>query len=162
MEKRGKIMLEHSKFNGTYTTKWEEKMASRAERMGSSVIRELLKFTMLPEVISFAGGLPAPESFPVRDFEDACRWVLEKEAKGALQYCPTEGYPPLKDILTETMRKYDVPAVKDNILLTNGSQQALDLIGRLFLDEGDKVIVGCPTYLGAIQAWKAYGSQGPQ
>jgi 2-aminoadipate transaminase len=111
---------------------------------------------MLPEVISFAGGLPAPEVFPVRDFRDACCHVLEHDAKLALQYGPTEGYPPLKDYLIESMSKYELPAERGNILFTNGSQQALDLIGRVFLNKGDKIVTGRPTYLGAIQAWNVY------
>jgi 2-aminoadipate transaminase len=114
---------------------------------------------MQPDVISFAGGLPAPEVFPVRDFRDACGWVLEHNAEQALQYGTTEGFLPLKDYLIETMSKYEIPAVRDNILFTNGSQQALDLLGRVFLDEGDKIIVGKPTYLGAIQAWNVYGPE---
>jgi 2-aminoadipate transaminase len=146
-----------SRFDGQFTTDWNEVLADRTTRMQSSVIRELLKFTMLPDVISFAGGLPAPAAFPVRDFGDACRWILSHDAKHALQYGPTEGYPPLKDYLIETMAKYEIPAVRENILFTNGSQQALDFIGRVFINEGDKIITGRPTYLGAIQAWNVYG-----
>lgn len=149
-------MIVQSKFNGQFTTNWDGILAERATRMRSSIIRELLKFTLLPDVISFAGGLPAPAAFPVRDFLDACEWVLSHDAERALQYGPTEGLPPLKDYLIETMAKYELPAVRENILFTNGSQQALDLIGRLFIDKGDKIITGCPTYLGAIQAWNVY------
>ena len=92
-----------SKYDGQFTTDWDQTLSNRTERMRSSIIRELLKYTMLPDVISFAGGLPAPECFPVRDFKDACRWVLEHSAESALQYGPTEGYPPLKDYLIEAM-----------------------------------------------------------
>jgi 2-aminoadipate transaminase len=148
-----------SEFDGRFTTDWEGSLAKRTERMQSSVIRELLKFATLPDMISFAGGLPAPVAFPVRDFRDACCWVLDHDAEHALQYGPTEGYPPLKDYLIEAMAKYEIPAVHDNILFTNGSQQALDFIGRVFIDEGDKIITGRPTYLGAIQAWDVYGPQ---
>ncbi len=148
-----------SRFDGQYTTDWNRALAKRTERMQSSVIRELLKFTMLPDVISFAGGLPAPEVFPVRDFQEACRWVLEHDAEHALQYGPTEGYPPLKDYLIEAMARYELPAKRENILFTNGSQQALDLLGRIFINEGDKIVVGLPTYLGAIQAWNVYGPE---
>jgi 2-aminoadipate transaminase len=150
-------MVLQSKFDGQYTTDWDHALAARSERMKSSIIRELLKFTMLPNIISFAGGLPAPEAFPVRDFRDACGWVLEHEAELALQYGTTEGYAPLKDYLIETMIKYELPAMRENILFTNGSQQALDLLGRVFIDEGDKIVTGRPTYLGAIQAWNVYG-----
>ena len=150
-------MAIQSRFDGQYSTDWDGALASRTARMKSSVIRELLKFTMLPEVISFAGGLPAPEVFPLRDFRDACNWVLDHEARLALQYGPTEGHPPLKDYLIEAMSRYELPAGRGNILFTNGSQQALDLLGRVFIDQGDRIITGRPTYLGAIQAWNAYG-----
>ena len=148
-----------SEFDGQYTTEWATVLARRTERMKSSVIRELLKFTMMPDVISFAGGLPAPEVFPVRDFQDACEWVLGHDAERALQYGPTEGFPPLKDWVVEAMHRYELPAGRRNVLFTNGSQQALDLIGRIFINEGDKIITGSPTYLGAIQAWNVYGPQ---
>jgi 2-aminoadipate transaminase len=148
-----------SEYDGQYTTDWNKLLAERAERMRSSVIRELLKFTLLPDVISFAGGLPAPESFPVRDFQDACGWVLTHDAEQALQYGPTEGFAPLKDYLVEAMRRYELPAGRRNVLFTNGSQQALDLIGRTFINKGDKIITGRPTYLGAIQAWNVYGPE---
>lgn len=150
-------MVTQSKYDGQYTTTWEEALAGRTVRMKSSVIRELLKFTMLPDVISFAGGLPAPDIFPVRDFQDACEWVLEHNAELALQYGPTEGLPALKDWIIDAMHRYELPAGRRNVLFTNGSQQALDLIGRVFLDEGNTIITGQPTYLGAIQAWNVYG-----
>ncbi|MGD2039929.1 MAG: PLP-dependent aminotransferase family protein [Anaerolineae bacterium] len=152
-------MVLQSRYDGQYTTDWSDKLAKRTEAMKSSIIRELLKFTMLPDVISFAGGLPAPAAFPVRDFQDACRWVLSHDAERALQYGPTEGLPALKDYLIETMAKYEIPAVRENILFTNGSQQALDLLGRTFIDPGDKIVTGRPTYLAAIQAWNAYGAR---
>jgi len=152
-------MAIQSKFDGQCTTDWDKMLAKRTARMQGSIIRELLKFTMLPDIISFAGGLPAPEVFPVRDFQDACHWVLSHDAEHALQYGPTEGYPPLKDYLIESMSKYEIPAARDNILFTNGSQQALDLIGRIFVNKGDKIITGRPTYLGAIQAWNVYGPE---
>jgi 2-aminoadipate transaminase len=148
-----------SEYDGQFTTDWDLAMADRTGRMKSSIIRELLKYTMLPDVISFAGGLPAPECFPVRDFRDACHWILDHSAERALQYGPTEGHPPLKDYLIETMSKYEIPAVRDNILFTNGSQQALDFMGRVFINPGDKIVVGRPTYLGAIQAWNVYGPE---
>ena len=148
-----------SEFDGQYTTDWSAVLSRRSERMKSSIIRELLKYTMIPGMISFAGGLPAPEAFPVRDFQDACRWVLGHDAEQALQYGPTEGFAPLKDYLIDAMRRYELPAGRPNVLFTNGSQQALDLIGRAFIDPGDRIITGRPTYLGAIQAWNVYGPQ---
>ena len=152
-------METRSEFDGQWTTDWSRALARRTERMQSSVIRELLKVAMVPDIISFAGGLPAPEAFPVRDFEDASRWIFEHNYKEALQYGPTEGYPPLKDFLIEAMAKYQIPAVRENLLFTNGSQQALDFIGRVFIDKGDKIVTGRPTYLGAIQAWNLYGPE---
>ncbi|HSJ54388.1 MAG TPA: PLP-dependent aminotransferase family protein [Anaerolineae bacterium] len=149
-------MTLQSEFDGQYTTDWNRVLARRTERMTSSIIRELLKYTMQPDIISFAGGMPAPELFPVRDFQEACRWVLEHDAERALQYGPTEGYAPLKDYLIETMARYELPAKRENILFTNGSQQALDLLGRILIDDGDRIVTGRPTYLGAIQAWNVY------
>jgi len=135
---------------------WESHLAERTKGMKSSAIRELLKVTQDPEVISFAGGLPAPELFPLREIEEACIYVTREMGKKALQYGATEGVYPLKEFLSESMHKYGIPATPENILLTNGSQQALDLIGRIFLDPGRYVLTGRPTYLGAIQAWRAY------
>jgi 2-aminoadipate transaminase len=148
-----------SEYDGQYTTNWDRILAKRTQQMQSSIIRELLKYTMQPGLISFAGGMPAPELFPVRDFQEACRYVLETDPEHALQYGQTEGYPPLKDYLIETMAKYEIPAKRENILFTNGSQQALDLLGRILIDDGDKIITGRPTYLGAIQAWNVYSPQ---
>ncbi len=138
------------------TTHWDGKFCDRCQVMSSSIIREILKFTQMPDVISFAGGLPAPELFPIREFEEACAHVLRTSGETALQYGLTEGFMPLKEALAEKMQKYGVPAEPDNILLTNGSQQALDLIGRIFISDGDVIVTGKPTYLGALQAWKAY------
>jgi len=124
--------------------------------MTCSAIRELLKLTQLPDVISMAGGMPAPELFPLREIEEACRHICREHGAKAMQYSATEGYGPLKEYLAVSMHKYGVPAVPDNVLLTHGSQQALDLVGRIFIDPGDFVITSRPTYLGAIQAWNAY------
>ena len=135
---------------------WEEHLAKRAEDMKSSAIRELLKLTGQPDIISFAGGLPAPDQFPIREIEEACIYVTREEGVNALQYSPTEGYQPLKEFLADSMHKYGIPALPENVLMTNGSQQALDLIGKIFIDPGQYVLTGRPTYLGAIQAWKSY------
>ncbi len=135
---------------------WERFLAQRTHDMKSSAIRELLKISQLPDVISFAGGLPAPELFPVREIEEACTYLLRQEPKQALQYSTTEGHPPLREFLAESMAKYGIHHGPDNILITTGSQQALDLIGKVFIDPGAHVLTGCPTYLGAIQAWRAY------
>jgi 2-aminoadipate transaminase len=138
------------------TTQWDDKFCTRCDVMSSSIIRELLKFTEMPDVISFAGGLPAPELFPIREFEEATKHVLRTDGQRALQYSPTEGFLPLREALAEKMQKYGVPAESENILPTNGSQQALDLIGRVFIDPGDTIVTGKPTYLGALQAFKVY------
>lgn len=135
---------------------WEDHLAERTEGMKSSAIRELLKLTQEPDIISFAGGLPAPDLFPLREVEEACVYVLREAGVDAMQYSATEGFPPLKEYLADSMHKYGIPALPENVLLTNGSQQALDLIGKIFIDPGQYVLTGRPTYLGAIQAWKSY------
>ncbi len=124
---------------------WEPHLASRTKGMKSSAIRELLKLTQQPDIISFAGGLPAPDFFPLREVEEACRYIIRSDGAKALQYGATDGLGPLRHYLATTMHKYGVPAVPDNVLLTNGSQQALDLIGKLFIDPGDFVLTGRPT-----------------
>ena len=143
-------------YDGQWTTDWESKLATRTKRMGRSVIRELLKFTQMPDIISFAGGLPAPEVFPVREFRESSSFVLDESPERALQYGMTEGFLPLRRYLADKVSKYGIPAVPENILLTNGSQQALDLLGKVFISPGDTVLTEAPTYLGAIQAWNAY------
>jgi 2-aminoadipate transaminase len=144
------------KLDGQVTTSWDKVCARRGRGMRSSIIREILKVTQQPDVISFAGGLPAPELFPVREFVESCRHVLVKKGREALQYSVTEGYAPLKEFLAQKARKYGVPADPPNIVLTHGAQQALDLVGKIFLDAGDVVLTERPTFLGALQAWSAY------
>lgn len=143
--------------DGRWTTDWESCLAKRMQSVSSSMIRELLKITQQPGVISFAGGLPAAEMFPIREFREACDFILQEVPERALQYGTTQGYIKLRKYLHETVKKYGVPAVPDNILITNGSQQALDLIGRAFINAGDVILTECPTYLGAIQAWRPCG-----
>lgn len=144
-------------------TIWQNVYAARARSMSSSVIRELLKLTEQPDFISFAGGLPAPEVFPVDQVRAAAERVLTERGAQALQYSTTEGYRPLRELIASWMRddpRHRLPACGvDNILITSGSQQALDLIGRMFIDPGDRILVESPTYLGALQAWSAYGPQ---
>ena len=124
--------------------------------MKSSAIRELLKLTEEPDVISFAGGLPSPDVFPASDFRSACMHVLEEHGPEALQYGSTEGFTPLRKMIARHAKRYGITAGQENILITCGSQQALDLIGKVFIDPGDQIIVEKPTYLGALQAWNAY------
>lgn len=138
------------------TTPWERRYAQRTQMMGSSAIRELLKLTEKPDIISFAGGLPAPELFPVAEFQEAARRVLAEHGSRALQYSTTEGYRPLRDFIVQKMARYGIEAHPDNILITSGSQQALDLIGKILLNPGDLILTERPTYLGALQAWRAY------
>jgi len=140
-------------------TPWEYRYAFRTQRMGSSVIRELLKFTEQPDIISFAGGLPAPDVFPVNEFKQACTAVLDEQGAKALQYSTTEGHLPLREMIARNTARYAIEVSTENILVTSGSQQALDLIGRLFINRGDRILVESPTYLGALQAWNAYGAE---
>ena len=139
-------------------TPWEYRYAHRMNSMKSSVIRELLKLTQKQEMISFAGGLPAPEVFPVKAFQEAASRALEENAEKALQYGTTEGYLPLRELIAERSARYGLTVNASNISITSGSQQALDLLGRLFINRGDRIIVENPTYLGALQAWNAYGA----
>jgi len=148
--------MELAPWDGQVTTDWDGAMARRTQRMTSSIIRETLKLMCSPDIISFAGGMPAPELFPLREFQEACSYVLQHTGPQALQYGVTEGHPALREFLAEKMRKYGVPAKEENILLVNGSQQALDLIGKVFIDPGDAVLTDRPTYVGALQAWSAY------
>ncbi len=138
-------------------TLWDERYALRTDHIGSSAIRELLKLTALPDVISFAGGLPAPELFPIDKFKEASEVVLTEMGERALQYGTTEGYQPLREMIAKNASKYGIQISADNVMITSGSQQALDLLGRIFINRGDRVLVESPTYLGAIQAWNAYG-----
>ena len=138
------------------TTQWESKLCDRCSLMSSSAIREILKFTQQPDVISFAGGLPAPEIFPVKEIEEATVHVLRTRGREALQYGVTEGIPELRQALAEKMHRYGIAAEPENIFPTNGSQQALDLLARIFIGKDDVVITGSPTYLGALQAFRTY------
>ncbi len=140
-------------------TPWEDRYAHRTQRMGSSTIRELLKLTEQPDIISFAGGLPAPDVFPVEEFAAACDRVLLLHGAQALQYGTTEGYLPLREQIARHTNRYGIQVAPDNILITSGSQQALDLLGRIFINRGDRILVELPTYLGALQAWNAYGAE---
>jgi len=137
-------------------TLWSERFAQRTQRMTSSVIRELLKLTEKPDVISFAGGLPAPEVFPIAEIERATETVLREQGKTALQYAATEGYLPLRELLVRQMGRYGIKVKPANVMITSGSQQGLDLIGKLFVNPGDRILTESPTYLGALQAWSAY------
>ena len=135
----------------------EYKFASRMDRMKASEIRELLKLTAKPEIISFAGGLPAPELFPVKEIAQVSHDLVLKEGQKLLQYATTEGRPTLREKIAKRMtEKYGTPVDMNDILITTGSQQCLDFAGKLFLDPGDVVLCESPSYLGALNAFNAY------
>lgn len=141
------------------TTPWNHRYAQRMQKMGGSAIRELLKLTQNPDIISFAGGLPAPDVFPVEAFEIATDHVLSRHGTQALQYSTTEGYAPLREWIVRRMARYGIHATPENVMITSGSQQALDLIGKLLINPGDMILTEKPTYLGALQAWRAYQAE---
>jgi len=141
------------------STPWIDRYAQRTKRMTSSTIRELLKLTAQPDIISFAGGLPAPELFPIDEIKEAAETLLEQHGQQALQYSTTEGYPPLRDMIVRHMARYGIVVTIDDVLITSGSQQALDLIGKLLINPGDRVLTENPTYLGALQAFTMYGAE---
>ena len=135
----------------------EYKFASRMDRMKASEIRELLKLTARPDIISFAGGLPAPELFPVKEIAQVSHDLVLKEGQKLLQYATTEGRPTLREKIAKRMtEKYGTPVDMNDILITTGSQQCLDFAGKLFLDPGDVVLCESPSYLGALNAFNAY------
>lgn len=133
--------------------------AKRAQQLQSSVIREILKITMRPEIISFAGGLPSPATFPVERMKAAFDSVLSSQGKVALQYGPTDGYLPLREWIANSLSTDGAKILPDQVLMTSGSQQGLDLLGKVLIDEGSKVLVETPSYLGALQAFSVYGPE---
>lgn len=135
---------------------WNACFAKRTQLTTRSPIRELLKFTIQPEVISFAGGLPAPELFPVERIRQATNTVLAQHGPEALQYSTTEGMPELRSFLAQRLSSQTLCVKPENILIVTGSQQALDLIARIFVNEHDRVILENPTYLGMLQTLGPY------
>ena len=134
----------------------EKLFSNRAKALKSSVIREILKVTANPNVISFAGGLPAPESFPVAQMKAAFDHVLNNDPQSALQYSTTDGYAPLREWVANRMSTNGATITPDQVIIVSGSQQALDLIAKVFIDPDDKVLVETPTYLGALQAFSMF------
>lgn len=132
------------------------RFSERVNHIPKSFLREILKITKEPDIISFAGGLPNPKSFPVEALKQAAIKVLDSDGINALQYAPSEGYLPLRKYIAERYMKNGMAITPEEILITNGSQQGLDLIGKVFIDNGDKIILERPSYLGAIQAFSAY------
>ena len=130
------------------TTPWV--LSGRADQMNPSVLRELLKVTERPDIISFAGGLPSPKTFPVAEFEAACSRVLREDADAALQYAASEGYGPLREMVAASLPWQVEPS---QVLITTGSQQGLDLAAKVLIDPGSRILVETPTYLGALQAF---------
>lgn len=142
------------KFENITPIEW--KFSARAEQLQSSMIREILKVTQRPEVISFAGGLPSPETFPVERMRAAFDKVLSTSGKTALQYGPTDGFPPLREFIANSLSKNGAKIDPNQVLMVSGSQQGLDLLGKVLLDEGSKAVVETPSYLGALQAFSVY------
>ncbi|MDR3348944.1 MAG: PLP-dependent aminotransferase family protein [Acidaminococcales bacterium] len=132
--------------------------ARRMDKLGRSEIREILKLTMQPDVINFAGGLPAPELFPIEEIKGVTQDLLSRHGRQVLQYSTTEGFYPFREIIAARMNdNFHTKLAGDDIAIVTGSQQALDLAGKIFIDEGDAVLLESPSYLGAINAFKPYG-----
>ena len=131
-------------------------LADRTGQMGVNVIREILKVVDQPGMISLAGGIPAPESFPIDIIRELTGIVIEKYASGAFQYGPTEGFWPLREALVDYLKKREIKADAGEILIASGSQGVLDAIGKVLISRGDQVAVEAPTYLGALQAFTPY------
>ncbi len=129
------------------------KLARRAEKMNPSVIREILKVTEKPGIISFAGGLPSPDTFPIAAMAEATQKVLTQDGRTALQYAASEGYGPLRDWVAHDLKKQGMAVDPDQVLITTGSQQGLDLVAKILIDAGSRILVETPTYLGALQAY---------
>ncbi len=133
---------------------WQDALARCQKPVRSSIIRELLQLTQKQGLISFAGGLPAPECFPAQALQEASARIMARDPLAALQYGPTEGYTPLREFVRERSAQVGIHTNLNEVMITAGSQQALDLIGRLMIEPGDQVVVEDPTYLGALQAWQ--------
>ncbi|HVU69041.1 MAG TPA: PLP-dependent aminotransferase family protein [Ktedonobacteraceae bacterium] len=140
-------------------TVWDQRYAQRVQRIQGSAIRELLKVTEMPGAISLAGGLPAGEIFPLEQISEVTQRILATQGQQALQYGPTEGYTPLRELLAERLSAEGVRVSRDNIVIISGSQQGLDLLGKLFVNPGDPLLVESPTYMGALQAFNPYEPQ---
>jgi 2-aminoadipate transaminase len=130
--------------------------AERTKDMKASEVRELLKLLQVPGMISFAGGFPNPETFPTEIIRKIADDILRTDGPQALQYGITEGYPPLREAVADRMNKKGMDVSKDNVLITSGSQQVIDLMGKMFIDPGDIVVVSAPTYLAALTSFSAY------
>lgn len=134
----------------------QKNFSHRIEATNVSAVREILKITERPEIISFAGGLPAPELFPKEPMAEAFRRVILEEGEKALQYSTTEGFGPLREWIATRMQALGISADPNQILITSGSQQGLDLLAKALIDPGDKILVESPTYLAALQAFSLF------
>jgi 2-aminoadipate transaminase len=140
-------------------TPWQQRFAQNAKSTQSSAIRELFKVTANPEVISFGGGLPAPEVFPIAEFKAACDKVLTDNGPMALQYSNSEGYAPLREMIARQMDAYGMKLTTDNILITTGTQQSIDLISKMLINNAERILVEDPTFLGALQVFSVFGAR---
>lgn len=131
-------------------------LAARAQRMQPSALRELLKVAERPDIISFAGGLPSPYALPIERLQASVDRILRRDAVGALQYGPSEGYGPLREAIAARLSRHGAVVRPSQVLVTTGSQQALDLVARVLVDPGSRVLIETPTYLGAVQAIAQY------
>jgi len=141
------------------STNWSERYARRLSWMTTSVIRDIFKHIQSKDIISLAGGWPEADLFPVEQIDGIAHYVLTEMPHQSLQYGMTDGFTPLREAIADWMTELGVPAKMENIAITSGSQQALDLMGRIFLNEGDTVLVESPTFLGATQSFNAYGAR---
>ena len=134
--------------------KWP--LAQHVKNLEVSIIREILKITQQPGVISFAGGLPAPEMFPLEDLARISREVIEKYGPNSLQYSLSQGIVPLREVIAERATKAGTPTKIDNVIITCGSQQGIEILARVFVEPGDYILTENPTYVGALQAFQYY------
>lgn len=135
------------------TVDWQAKYSARAGSLYGSMTRALMHLLADPEVISFGGGIPAPEFLPVRQVQEVTNWILENHGAEALQYGTTEGYPPLREYLVGRYNESGFGIIEENVLITTGSQQGIDLIAKVFVDKGDVIVLEDPTFLTALQAF---------
>jgi 2-aminoadipate transaminase len=140
-------------------TLWTQRYAQRIERMHRSMLDELIRPTDRSAVLSFAGGLPAADMFPITEMQEAVQRVLAEHGAHALQYGSPQGYRPLREMITRHTARYGISITPEHVLVTSGAQQALDLIGKVFLNPGDRVLIEAPTHVGALQAWQSYQAE---
>lgn len=138
------------------TVEWEHRYADRVGSMFGSMTRQLMHLMADPEIISFGGGIPASELLPVGPVKEVTNRILETDGPGALQYGPSEGYLPLRKYLAEKYAEEGFQINEGNVLITSGSQQGIDLVGRLLIDKGDAIVLGDPTFLTALQTFSTF------